>query len=109
MTITVALLVTDSVKDYLVEVVNAATPEYTIGFARKVCAISETATYLTPATHWYTNAEVVSPEVVAVWQDLIPTIEGVIMFTAINAENTIEWGFSNLASQGLMFVPSIPL
>lgn len=102
---TVAMLVTDAKKSVTENLVNGLTPEYTIGFIRKVCPISPTPTPTTQHTHWYMNASAVSDEVLAAWQGLIPELEGVVAFIAINADNPLEWAYSNMASQGLRFVP----
>lgn len=105
MSITVALLVTDAQKDSVTATVNDLTPEYTIGFIRKVAPIDPVPTPSTPATHWYTNGQSVPDAVVSAWQAAIPDLEGLIMFTATNADNALGWAVSNLESQGLMFVP----
>jgi hypothetical protein len=109
MTITVAILVTDAAKDAVVAAVNALTPEYTIGFARKVCPIDPAPTWETPATHWYTNGESVPESVVATWQTALPEMEGVVYWLAYNSSNSLEWAYTNMASEGLMFVPDPPL
>lgn len=109
MTTTVAILVTDAAKEAVTSTVNDLTPEYTIGFIRKVAAINPAMTWEEPATHWYTNASSVPEAVVTAWQEAAPSLTGVVMFVAINADNPLEWAFSNLASQGLQFVPDEPL
>lgn len=109
MTATVAILVTDAQRDAVTLAVNDLTPEYTIGFIRKVAAINASITWEEPATHWYTNASSVPDDVVSAWQEAAPSLTGVVMFVAINADNPLEWGYSNLASQGLQFVPDEPL
>lgn len=105
MTTTVAILVTDAAKDAVTNAVNELTPEYTIGFARACAAINPAMTWEEPATHWYTNASSVPDDVVAAWQDAAPSLTSVVMFVAINAINPLDWAYSNLASQGLQFIP----
>lgn len=105
---TVAMLVTDAQKTATETAVNDLTPEYTIGFLRKVCPIDPAPTWQTPHTHWYMNASAVPNDVLAKWQEAAPDLDGVIMFTATNADNPLEWAYSNMASQGLMFVPDNP-
>lgn len=105
---TVAMLVTDAQKAAVEAAIAVATPEYTIGFIRKVVPISPAPTWETPASHWYMNAEPVDDEIVAAWLVLVPTLNGLTMFTAINAENSLQWAYSNMASQGLMFQPAPP-
>ncbi|GEM_PF-2269726 len=102
---TVAMLVTDAQKSNVETFINDLTPEYTIGFIRKVCPIDPEPTWETAHTHWYASNSVVPAEVLAAWQEAAPTLEGFIMFTAINADNPLEWAYSNMASQGLMFLP----
>lgn len=51
------------------------------------------------------NASAVPDTVVTKWLEAAPNLEGVILFTATNADNPLEWAYSNMASQGLMFVP----
>lgn len=109
MTTTVAILVTDAVKNAGALAVNDLTPEYTIGFIRPVAALGPGTTWETPATHWYTNASSVPDDVVSAWQEAVPSLTGIVMFVAINADNPLEWAYSNLASQGLQFVPDEPL
>lgn len=104
MSTTIAILVTDAEKDTVTTMLNELTPEYTVGFVRKVAALGATD-WQTPASHWYTNAQNVPDEVVTAWQTAASTAAGIIMFTAINADNAFQWAQSNLASQGLMFVP----
>lgn len=105
---TVAMLVTDAQKTATETVINDLTPEYTIGFLRKVCALDPVPTWQTPHTHWYMNASAVPNDVLAKWQEAAPDLDGVIMFTATNADNPLEWAYSNMGSQGLMFVPDNP-
>lgn len=102
---TVAMLVTDAEKAATETAINELTPEYTIGFIRRVVPILPTPTPATPHTHWYMNASAVSDEVLTAWQGLLPSLTGVVAFIAINADNPLEWAYSNMASQGLMFVP----
>jgi hypothetical protein len=65
-------------------------------------------THVTPHTHWYMNVEPVADEIVAAWLELVPTLDGLVMFTATNAENSLQWAYSNMASQGVMFLPDDP-
>lgn len=102
---TVAMLVTNAQKSATVIAVNELTPEYTIDFIRKAAPITPAPTWQTAATHWYMNASAVPDTVVAAWLAAAPTLDGVILFTATNADNPLEWAYSNMASQGLMFVP----
>lgn len=102
---TVAMLVTDAQKSATETAIAALTPEYSIGFIRKVAPITPAPTWQTPQTHWYMNASAVPDDVVAAWLAAAPDLDGVILFTATNAENPLEWAYSNMASQGLMFVP----
>lgn len=102
---TVAMLVTDAQKSAVEAAVNSLTPEYTIGFFRKVAPTTPAPTWQTMHTHWYMNASAVPDEVLASWQAAAPGLLGVIMFTATNAENPLDWALSNMLSQGLMFVP----
>ena len=109
MTTTVAILVTDAQRDAVASAINDLTPEYTIGFIRPVAALGPGTTWETPASHWYTNASSVPEEVITAWQEAAPSLTGVVMFVAINADNPLEWAYSNLASQGLQFVPDPPM
>lgn len=102
---TVAMLVTDAQKSATETALNTLTPEYTISFARKVAPIDPAPTWQTAPTHWYMNASAVPDDALAAWSAAAPTLDGVVMFTAINAENELGWAYSNLGSQGLMFVP----
>lgn len=106
---TVAMLVTDAEKANVEAAIAVLTPEYTIGFIRKVVPITSTPTYETPQTHWYMNTEPVGDEIVAAWLAVAPTMVGLTMFTATNAINSLEWAYTNMASQGLMFQPDPPL
>lgn len=105
---TVAILVIDAEKTAVIAAVNALTPEYTIGFSRKV-AVAGALTWETAPSHWYTNASAVPDDVLRAWQEAAPNLDGVVMFTAINAANPLEWAHSNLGSQGLAFVPDPPV
>lgn len=107
MTTTVAMLVTDADRDTVTATINDLTPEYTTGFIRKVAGIAPEISWETPQTHWYMNASSVPEDVVTAWQGAAPSL-GVVLFVAINAENPLEWAYSNLASQGLQFVPDPP-
>ena len=109
MSATVAMLVTDAQKLAVETAVNELTPEYTIGFIRKIAALDPAITWETPQTHWYLNAQSVPDIVVAAWQTFAATATGLILFIAVNADNPLEWAYSNLASQGLQFVPDPPL
>lgn len=102
---TVAMLVTDLNKSDTETFINELTPSYTIGFIRKICPINPTPTWETAHTHWYMNASAVPDDILAAWQEEAPNLEGVIMFTATNADNPLEWAYSNLSSQGLVFKP----
>lgn len=102
---TVAMLVTNAQKSATETFINSLTPEYTIGFIRKVAPISPSPTWQTTPTHWYMNASAVPADVLAAWQAAAPDLAGVVMFTATNADNPLDWAHSNMASQGVMFVP----
>jgi hypothetical protein len=111
-TLAVALIVTDAQKAAVEAAIAVLTPDYTIGFARPCCALSEPdPTWETPPTYWYANASAVDANVAAAWQEAVAQagpldpLSGLILFTAQNAENASGWAVTNLASQGLRFVP----
>lgn len=106
MTTTVALLATAAQKDAITGGINALTPDYTVGFARKVAAINPAMLWSQPATHWYANASGVPDEVLMAWQDYAASAVGLVLFVAINADNPLGWAVTNLTSQGLQFVPA---
>lgn len=111
-TLAVALIVTDAKKIAVQDAIAVLTPEYTIGFGRPCCALSEPSpTWETPPTHWYANASAVDTIFAAAWQDAVDeaapsdAMHGLILFTALNATNPPAWAVTNLESQGLRFVP----
>lgn len=111
-TLAVALIVADAHKAAVEAAIAALTPDYTVGFSRACCAATELdPTWETPPTHWYANASAVDAIYASAWQDAVSAAEpedavyGLILFTAQNAENASGWAATNLASQGLRFVP----
>lgn len=103
--ITVAMLVTDAQKTAVETLINdREDTTYVMGFLRKVCPIIPTPTWQTPHTHWYMNDSTMSEADWAIIQPMLP-IPGLIVFTAYNAANPLEWAWSNMASQGLQFLP----
>jgi hypothetical protein len=106
---TVAMLVTDAEKAAVTAAIADATPDDQVSFLRKVVPADPAPTWQTPQTHWYMSASGIADDVLLVWAALAPTLEGLIMFTAVNAENPSAWAVSNMASQGLMFQPDEPV
>lgn len=110
--LTVALIVTDARKSAVEAAIAALTPDYTVGFLRPCCALTEPApTWETPPTHWYANATAVDAAIVSDWQDAVDAaglgdaLNGLVLFTAQNAVDAVGWAQSNLASEGLRFAP----
>lgn len=103
--ITVAMLVTDEQKLAIEALINGRDDtDYVIGFARKVCPMEPAPTWETPHTHWYMNDETMTAADLEIIQSMLP-LEGLIVFIAHDAENSLAWAHSNMASQGLMFQP----
>lgn len=107
----VAMIVTDA-KRVAASAALSAIAGGGIGFLRACCAASEPSpTWETPATHWYNNFTALDQALVVAWQDAVAEagaeddLFGLIIFTSINAQNAVAWAATNLASQGLMFVP----
>lgn len=107
--ITVAMLVTDAQKSAVETLINEREDtNYLIGFIRKVCPLDPAPTWETPHTHWYMNDERMTPEDLEIIQSMLP-IEGLTVFIAHDAENSLAWAHSNMASQGLQFLPDEPI
>jgi hypothetical protein len=113
-TISFSMLVTDAQKDGVVSAINTLTPEYTVGFSRKVCADDPGVTWETPASHWYTNGSSIDASIVAEWQDAIAAagvedaLHGVVIFTIQQPDpdfDYLNWATINLGSKGLRLVP----
>lgn len=106
-----AMLVTDAQKDGVIAAIEALTPQYTVGFSRKVCADEPGVTWETEATHWYTNGASIDSDIVVQWQDVIDVaqpgdpLHGVVIFTVQNHDDFVAWANVNLGSKGLRFVP----
>lgn len=105
MTTTIAMLVTDSARARVTDDINGLS-DFSVLFGRACAAIDPAMTWAEPATHWYLNASAVPDDVRDAWQAYAAGEPALILFTAINADNPYEWAVSNLASQGLQFVPA---
>lgn len=106
--ITLAMLVTDAAKEPFKALVNGLEEtNYVLDPIRKVCPVSPTPTWQTPHTHWYMNDDSMTQADLDIIQGLMP-YEGVMLFVAYDAANSLEWAWSNMASQGLQFVPDNP-
>jgi hypothetical protein len=105
MTQTVAMLVTAETKTQVENDINALTPEYTIGFLRKVAATDPNMLPDQTPTYWYLNGQSVPDDTAGKWAAYAETAPGLMMFSAVNAVNPLGWAITNLASQGLQFVP----
>lgn len=105
--ITVAMLVTDAVKTSVEADINAMDLGYTLGFSSRVCPIDEAVTWETPHTHWYMNDSAFSEELFEPFQVYAANNPSTVKFwSATNATDPLKWAEeSNLASEGLMFVP----
>lgn len=102
---TVAMLVPDADKANVISDIAALTPDWSISFIRPCCAVDPVPTWETPPTHWYNSSQVVPDDIVEAWTGYFTARPALKMFTALNAENAYGWAVSNLASQGLRFVP----
>lgn len=101
---TIAMIVSDANKISVQTAVNALTPEYTIEFVRKCAPLDPEMNWDQAPSHWYMSASAVPDEALTEWQAAAPSLD-VVLFIAINAINPLDWAYSNLASQGLQFVP----
>lgn len=106
--LTVALLVTAAAKTSLQNAIADATPLDTVNFTRRVCALSESATWESPVTHYYASAESVTQELHDAWTALVPTIPGAQVFVGVDLTDSLSWGIANMAAAGVMFLPDEP-
>ncbi|TCR92587.1 hypothetical protein [Rhizobium sp. BK376] len=102
---TIAMLVTDEQRYKVTSDIDRISPDFPIVFSRKVAPIDPNMTTDTAATHWYLNADWVAIEIMCSWIEYAEGNTDLIVFTATNEDNSAGWAVSNLASQGLQFVP----
>lgn len=102
----VAILIDAANVAALTAALNAATPDYTVEFMRKVAPIEVDMPSDRDPTHWYLNAGGVPSEVLTAWQDVMQGYPLGAIWDTGNIETPLEWGVANLAALGLQLVPT---